>query len=309
MRGGGVTSATKEPFLALETLYRPYLDLALRETLRRQRDERILDRIDMTALLMAHVRQQGDLGRVYESYARQKNGKLRKKIRRVPYAYSLIVVDEFQNFLPEQLRIFRQCVDQKLQSLVYVGDMAQKIRFGTIRDWEEIDEHMAGDRMVMLEKVYRNTKSILRYIRQLGYTVEIPEGMREGSGIEEHRIGISREEVAYVESVRGANPSASLGILSKNEGSLALFKEVFSGQSGVHVFTMEESQGVEFDIVCIVGVNRQDWLIETEGYPEDFVDEKRAILRDTLYIALTRAISELHITGPDRLEDVARGMR
>ena len=309
LHSGGVPSAVEDPFLALEAWYRPYLGSSLGGVFRQQQDDRVLDRIDMTALLLSHARQYGDLGRVHESYARQRNGKLRKKTRRVPYSYSLIVADEFQNFLPEQLRLFRQCVDQKLQSLIYVGDMAQKIRFGAVRNWEEIDEHMGDDRMVMLEKVYRNTKNILRYIRQLGFVVEIPEGMREGTLVVERRLSTYAEELEYVRGVRSANPASSLGILCKSEEFLAPFTEEFVDESGVNVFTMEESQGVEFDIVCIVGIDQRDWLIVEDGYPEDFVAEKRAILRDTLYIALTRAISELYITGPDLLQDIAQGLR
>lgn len=67
----------------------------------------------------------------------------------------------------------------------------------------------------------------------------------------------------------------------------------------MHIFTMEESQGVEFDIVCIVGMNREAETPDTIGLSQDFIDEKQKIVRDLLYVALTRAISELHVIGGD----------
>ena len=42
------------------------------------------------------------------------------------------------------------------------------------------NEHIAPDRQIRLHKVYRNTKQILEYTRDLGYKVEIPESLKEG---------------------------------------------------------------------------------------------------------------------------------
>lgn len=255
-----------------------------------------MDRIDLTALLLMHANHYGNLGKVRDYYIEQKNGSLKKKRGRVPFEYALIVVDEFQNSLPEQLKLFKQCVDSTLKSLIYVGDMAQKIHFGTIQNWEDIDEAMTGERAVVLQKVYRNTKHILRYIQSLGYVVEIPDGMREGEPVQEYRMSSVEEEITNVRNIREKHPKMSMGILSKDEAYLAPFKKTFGDEEDVHVFTMEESQGVEFDIVCIVGMNSHDWKVsDTAGFSQEFIVEKQKILKDLLYVALTRAISELHV--------------
>lgn len=301
LRSGNLPVFSKQPFAFLEALYAPYLDENLAELFRQQKKKKILDRTDLTALLSAHAERYGDIGKVKDYYVEQKNGTLKKKRGRVPFEYSLIVVDEFQNSLPEQLRLFKRCISQKLQSIVYVGDMAQKIHFGTIRQWEEIAEDMSGDRAVMLQKVYRNTKNILRYIQKLGYAVEIPEGMREGEPVREYVAKSVTEEIAYVKNLIAKNSNEKIrtriGILAKHDAYLSPFREAFENEKEVHIFTMEESQGVEFDIVCIVGMNEEDWKVEAEDMDRNFVEEKRKILRDLLYVALTRAISELHVLG------------
>ena len=295
LRSKNMLAQNKPPFVMLELLYTSYLDDSLGKMFQQQKREKVLDRIDLTVLLMMHKYRYGNLGKVRDYYIEQKSGVLKKKRGRVPFEYALIVVDEFQNSLPEQLQLFKHCVDPKLQSLIYVGDMAQKIHFGTIRNWEEIGESLTDDRAVMLQKVYRNTKSILRYIQSLGYVVDIPEGMREGVPVQEYFTASIEDEIALVKTLREKNTKLSLGILSKDNAYLVPFKKAMGYEEGVHVFTMEESQGVEFDIVCIVGMNDIDWTINAVDVTQEFVIEKQKILHDLLYVALTRAISELHV--------------
>jgi DNA helicase IV len=304
LRKGVLPPQSKQFFAALESLYTSHFDVHQNHLFQQQKQEKILDRIDLTALLMIHAHHYGNLGKVRDYYIEQKNGSLKKKRGRVPFEYALIVVDEFQNSLPEQLKLFKQCVDPKLQSLIYVGDMAQKIHFGTIRNWDDIGEAMTGEqRSVVLQKVYRNTKNILRYIQGLGYTVEIPEGMREGEPVQEYHTSSIEEEIDCVKSIREKCPKMSIGILSKDGVYLEPFKKVFGNEESVHVFTMEESQGAEFDIVCIVGMNREDWTTaDTNGISQEFTTEKQKILKDLLYVALTRAISELHVIGGENFK-------
>lgn len=313
LRSGDLPPYSGRHFAFLESLYARHFDEDLMRTFQKQKQDKVLDHIDITALLLANAEALGGLGVVREHYVEQKNGKLRKKRGWVPLEYSLMVVDEFQNSLPEQLALLNRCMRPTPRSIIYVGDMAQKIHFGTVRGWEEIGETVDDERAVRLHKVYRNTKNILRYIRSLGYDVEIPEGMREGEIVRECRIDETAAEIEYVRALLDRNPEASLGILAKESTSLEPFRAVFGREERVHIFTMEESQGVEFDIVCIVDVRREDWNIGRNGndggireMPRGFVDEKRKILKDLLYVALTRAISELHVTGRDGLSEVIK---
>ena len=68
---------------------------------------------------------------------------------------------------------------------------------------------------------------------------------------------------------------------------------------------MHEAQGVEFDVVCLVGVNADLLTLPAyENMPPDFIAEKKRTKKDLLYVAMTRAISELHILGQQKLSDI-----
>jgi len=305
LHSGKLPTASRSPFTSLEKMYAGYFNASLKECFRLQKQEQILDRIDLTALLSAEKVRNSMLEIVRTRLVRTRDRKWKKKTERIPTEYSLIVVDEFQNYLPEQLRIIKGCAKSSLHSTVYIGDLSQQIRFGTMRKWEDIGEIVAPDRSVRLHKVYRNTKSILRYIRSLGYGVEISESMREGVPVEECVIFGKEEEIAYVKKLREKNFDASIGVLARSEQSLVSLRRAFIADTKLYVFTMEESQGVEFDIVCIVGISRANWKPTIEGLIAGFAEEKRKILRDLLYVALTRAISELHVLGEEKLSRIS----
>ncbi len=71
------------------------------------------------------------------------------------------------------------------------------------------------------------------------------------------------------------------------------------------MMTMHEAQGVEFDVVFIVGIDKNTWELSFYGgISESLLKEKARINRDLLYVALTRAISELHVLGGESFKDV-----
>jgi superfamily I DNA/RNA helicase len=70
---------------------------------------------------------------------------------------------------------------------------------------------------------------------------------------------------------------------------------------------MNESQGVEFDLVCIVGVSPNLFEVPAHaGVSAEHLLERKNIQRDLLYVALTRAITELHVLGSVSLTDIVR---
>ena len=69
----------------------------------------------------------------------------------------------------------------------------------------------------------------------------------------------------------------------------------------VHVLTMLEAQGVEFDLVCLVGIKKETSIAEKGNISPKHVEERKRMQKDLLYVALTRAITELHILGTEKL--------
>lgn len=303
-------SHTRFPFTFLDELYSATLSHHSKKILIKQKKERILDTIDLTALLTAYQNQAGLIDIYQEYFIQQKDGTLKQKFGRLPAKYAVLLVDEFQNYLPQQIELFKSCLMTPSQGLLYVGDLAQQIQFGTIRAWSEVGENISPDRNVVLAKVYRNTKNILAYIKNLGYGVSIPGEMREGPEVCERILTSTAEEIDYIHTIRTAHPGATIGVLTKESSYLIQFHEAFKNDERIYVKTMREAQGVEFDIVCLVGITANLFSQTNTGeLSQEFHEERMRIHQDLLYIALTRAMDELHIVGNTSLQDVLREIK
>jgi len=176
-----------------------------------------------------------------------------------------------------------------------------------MRDWAEIGETIVPERLVRLEKVYRNTRQILEYIRELGFAVEIPKGLLEGPAVVEHEAKTITEGVAYVQRLVGAG-ERTIGVLALDPETIEAYEAALGSQSGVRCLTIREAQGVEFDVVCLVGIDARSFTVPPATEVE-FRAEKRRLDRDLLYVGLTRPISELHILGSGSIrEHLRRGL-
>ncbi|MFH1187695.1 MAG: AAA family ATPase, partial [bacterium] len=293
---------SEDIFSCLDNIYKKYADNFDSDLFEKQTKEKSLDRFDLIILLKAHIQTYGELKIQQEFYQELKNGKFKKKTEKIPVNYSLIVVDEFQNYLADQLKLLKNLTKKDLTSILYVGDMAQQIYLGTIRGWDEINEKISQERLVTLEKVYRNTKNILEYIQQLGYKIQIPKEIKEGAQVVEKIFAGQIEEITYIKQLIKKSEQKIIGVLSKDEEYLEIFKKEFHKFTNIHIFSMRESQGVEFDIVCIVGINKNMFAIDIDN--QYLREEKKRINSDLLYVALTRAMSELHLLGGVRLSEI-----
>ena len=304
LREKQTTQWNKNIMNVLNSQYNSYISKDNLKLFEKQKKEKSLDRFDLVILLQSHFAKYGkfETKREYKTFVKDK---IVKKVEKNLASYSLMIVDEFQNYLPEQLKIFKSCQIEDLKSVVYVGDIAQQVKLGTIRNWEETGETILSDRNIRLNKVYRNTKNILTYVESLGYKVEIPEGVKSGPGVIEKIIKTKEGELLHIIDHIKRYEKGSIGIISKDEANLLPFKNKFEGIKNIHVLTMLESQGVEFDIVFIVGVNKKSFEIkhDVDVLPKH-IDERKRMQKDLLYVALTRAITELHILGEDTLSDI-----
>lgn len=296
----------KDVYKTLATIYSQFSDQEKRMFFE-QKNKRVLDRFDLTILLILYKKEHGSLTLMQEYYQMAKRGAAKKKVGRFPVVYSLMIFDEFQNYLPEQIRLAKGTLDEKNNAVMYIGDMAQQTQFGTITNWEEAGETIKDTRKVILQKVYRNTKSILQYIASLGYEVQISDTLREGEPVVEKILNYKHDEIEYVRSIIEQH-SGSVGILAKDSAYLEDFFELKKMRKSVYIMSMSEAQGVEFDIVCIVGIHKGIFTVQYEGIFDKYLEEKRRVHKDLLYVALTRAMSSLHIVGGCLLKDVVGGI-
>jgi len=272
-----------------------------------QTSQKVLDRFDLTCLLHIFLATHRHLFTEETTYKQLRGGKVKRSKEKKPIYYGLMVLDEVQNFLPEQIRLLRKCLDGKNHSLVYVGDLAQQTKLGTLRQWEEVGEHLSLDQQVVLQKNYRLTKSILEYIKDLGFAVDIPEQLRAGEQVQEVVVDSASQEVEYVTALVAKKQAGTIGILAKNKELLAEYEALFAEKEGVFVLTFHEAQGVEFDSVCIVGINKSTFSVPNA--PAELAIAVKKVNQDLLYVALTRAMNELHICASIPLSQVIKNLQ
>jgi DNA helicase IV len=260
-----------------------------------QTKARVLDRFDLTVLLALFKSTHGEFTSMQEYYQMNKQHAAKKKTGRFPITYSLIIFDEFQNYLPLQIRLAKSTLDTTTNAVMYIGDMAQQTQLGTIKEWSEASEQVSENRTVALSKVYRNTRQILEYIGALGYSVLVDEHARDGEQVLEHVCGAVNDEIAYVQALSSA-AKGTIGVLSLDPTYLDPFKVAISS-GNVRMLSMHEAQGVEFEVVCIVGVRKDMFATDYSDEYAQFISEKKNVNKDVLYVALTRAMHELHVVG------------
>ncbi|MFH1457520.1 MAG: AAA family ATPase [Patescibacteria group bacterium] len=299
-------SYSKNIFEDLEKLYFPCFSGQQRNLFNQQKKDKVVDRFDLTILLKAWVDVFGGFEIEHIKYEQTKNWQTRRKITKVPLKYSLIIIDEAENYLTEQIKFFNSLINEKTGALLFVGDLAQQSFLHTIKDWEDIGYDLRSDRKVTLEKIYRSTKQILEYIKSLGYRVEVPKGIKEGNVVKEIKCNNIEEEIKYINKIIENNKKSIVGVLAKKQDYLNSFEREFDKQKNIKVLTINEAQGVEFDIVCLVGMGK-DFFIkysETTDYSEELMKERNNTDKDLLYLALTRAMNELHVLGKESIKNL-----
>ena len=276
----------------LEKIYDQYFTPKQKNIFTWQKQKKLLDRFDFTILLACYQKQHGQFKIEKEYYEQLSDGRHRKRKISFPAQYNLIIVDEFQNYLPQQLAILNSCINPRLKSLVYVGDLSQQTQLGTIRNLASIGIEINQERLVKLEKVYRNTKEILNYIKKIGYQIEVPDQIKNGVPVVEKELENIPSEIEYI-TKQLTEKNVAVGILSRHKDYLAQFKEHFKNDHTIHCLSFYEAQGVEFDCVFIVGPTKTPAVYA--GVTTELMTEISAIEKDLLYVALTRAISKLYI--------------
>lgn len=267
-----------------------------------QKNKKILDRFDLTILLLLYKKQQGRLTMMQEYYQMSKNNAAIKKVGRFPIEYTLMIFDEFQNYLQAQIKLAKSTLEEKNNAVMYVGDMAQQTQFATIQNWGQADESISDDRQVVLQKVYRNTKNILKYIVSIGYDIDIIDTLGEGAPVTEKVFVSKDEEIACVRFII-KNNVGSIGILAKDKKYLDDFIASIDAEDRVHFMSMNEAQGVEFDVVCIVGIHKNMFVVDYDQKYLKYREDKKKIHKDLLYVALTRAMVSLHVIGSCLLKE------
>ncbi len=291
LRNKKIPEYKKSPFQSLDLFYSNTLSSESYLNFKKQKSKKFLDRFDLIFLLSSYIK---------------KYKKLKIKGKKDELKYSMVLVDEFQNYLPEQLKIIKNIINEDTQSIIYVGDMKQQIAIGTIKEWHQINEVISEERNILLSKIYRNTKQILTYIRDLGFSIDIPEGIKDGPEVKEEIFNNSEDQITYIRKIIEENEGLTIGVIAKHSSDLKKFLPLTIERENVHLVSMIKSQSLEFDIVIITDIDRH--FEDLDSTQKVLSDERKTIQKDSLYIALTRAMSELHVIGSISLKQKLNGI-
>ena len=90
----------------------------------RQLNQKLLDIFDLTILLKTKLCFEKNLCSEKTVVIEDKQGRLKTAKKMMPIKYSLIVIDEAENYLAEQIKIIQSGINSN-KSILYVGDLAQ----------------------------------------------------------------------------------------------------------------------------------------------------------------------------------------
>ncbi len=287
-------------FNQLKKIYKSHFSPEEIKLLEEQKRKRILDRYDLTALLHLFISKNGML-------LKGKNSKVKISLlskipenETEPLQYSLIILDEAENYLPEQINIIKTCINDNTKSLLYVGDLKQQTKLFSLKGWHEVDESFKEKRHIKLPKTYRSTKPILKYIKNLGYNINISKKAETDGYVIEQMVTNKNEEISYIKKkIEKEPPEKIIGIIGKDNSYMQEFKQKFQTYNNIHVMTIEKAQGVEFEKLFMVGVNRNFFIPKPQEYNNSttLLHKRRELNKYLIYVALSRAQKELHILG------------
>lgn len=221
----------------------------------------------------------------------------------------LILADEAQDL--SEFQIFVLGLFVKKQNLILAGDIAQGIKKPTfIHSWAKV-ENMLKDELGFsnisyheLSKCYRTTIEIIDYIhRNLKSNFlerfTVPQAViRHGEPVKEIATNNWKDKKSKLENLltelSEKNKGGTIAVLTKKQTTANQIKDYLENTSlkfqiandeeenyttGIHIMTIENAKGLEFDSVILADYN--------EKYYAQLSDQK------LLYVGLTRALHRL----------------
>ncbi|BCK00795.1 HelD family protein [Anaerocolumna chitinilytica] len=232
---------------------------------------------------------------------------------------SHIIVDEAQDF---GVSVF-YCMKQLFAECTYtiMGDITQNIHYDTgMNDWESLRQKVFSeekDKFYVLAKSYRNTVEISNYasrvLRHATFkTYEIEPIIRHGNevsiyqALEETEMILKTAEIINHSKEAGYTTQAVICrteeetkfVHSKLKEFITLEPlkedmEEMNFTNGIMVLPIHMTKGLEFDSVLL-------WNPDINNYEKNDADAK------LLYVAITRALHELHIVYMGELAELLR---
>jgi superfamily I DNA/RNA helicase len=255
--------------------------------------------------------------------------------------YSYIIADEIQDFSNVELRLMRSMTEEHQNDLFLVGDPFQKIYSRKI-NFSKAGINVKGNRSKQLKVNYRTTEEIKRLALSTVQGIEYDnfDGERESSkgyislthGEKPVYINFDKESEEFefirakIEDFISSNSNIAFNdicIACRTKNILSDVKKHLHNSkipyydvttstgktTGVHLTTYHNVKGLEFKIVFLTGINSKTLPLRPVAYETwDKVQQVEfdTMERSLLYVAMTRAIQQLIITGTGKKSDWIR---
>ncbi len=241
-----------------------------------------------------------------------------------------IIADEIQDLSNIELRFLRSLVDESANDLFLVGDPYQQVYVRNI-NFSRAGIHIRGKRSKKLRINYRTTEEIKKL------SVSVIEGISYDDfdgDIEDLRGYLSlfhgnkpryelfktkEEELDFIrgvisDGVKSGLAYSEIALAARTKEALREFKTALHNSSipyydgtsesgdikGVNLSTFHSIKGLEFKMVLLADVNNRTSPLYTSTFNEMEAEEKDEFLRSEkslLYVAISRAINSLYISG------------
>ncbi|HWT74019.1 MAG TPA: 3'-5' exonuclease [Mobilitalea sp.] len=230
-----------------------------------------------------------------------------------------IVIDEAQDFGVMVFRLFRQLFTTC--SYTIMGDVTQNINYDSgMNDWEALKQEVFDpqkDKFYVLAKSYRNTVEISEYaskvLKKCSFkTYDIEPIIRHGKEVSVAKVEDEKGMVSSVVQILQETQKAgydTIAIICRSVEETLKVKDLLKPhaeirhleddieemkfQTGVMVLPIYMTKGLEFDTVILWNPDNENYLVSDE-------DAK------LLYVAITRALHELHIVYQGELSGLLK---
>jgi superfamily I DNA/RNA helicase len=139
--------------------------------------------------------------------------------------------------------------------------------------------------------VYRNTKQILTYIKSLGYDIEIPNNIKNGSEVKTKTVDKFIDIIDFIRENTNRDQNQTIGVLCDTEEMKKALKiDLGNLYDKIIVLTKKESQGTEFNDVFVINE-----FFNISDKDTQNIDYNLQIRRNMNYIGYTRAVENLYV--------------
>jgi DNA helicase IV len=264
-----------DPYFVLESLYFDHFDEVSYEIFMQQKQAKILDRFDLTVLLRNYL--------LYNE----------------PQNYDLIIVDEAENYLAQQLQIIKSFRSPITNSIIYIGDLVQQTYLFTLQKWEEIAENFVEQRHIKLPTVYRFSNKIAEYLQNKGYGQGgIATNLKDGPEVVEIDLSghFSQQQMLtdVDNEVMKAGTNDIVGVISNDNNVLEILQSKLQQNENIHVLSIQEAQGVEFDLVVLV-FKKLDNRFESREISTELSWQMQKVTNDQFFVGATRSKGQLSV--------------